>query len=33
MSQETSSGYKGKALDALVEAGCEVGDVIRIVDK
>jgi glutamyl-tRNA(Gln) amidotransferase subunit D len=33
MSQESSSGYKGKALDALVEAGCEVGDVIRITDK
>jgi glutamyl-tRNA(Gln) amidotransferase subunit D len=33
MSQESSSGYKGKALDALVEAGCEVGDVIRIADK
>jgi glutamyl-tRNA(Gln) amidotransferase subunit D len=33
MSQESSSGYKGKALDALLEAGCEVGDVIRITDK
>src|SRR4030066_293260 len=28
-----SSGYKGKALDALNEAGCEIGDVIRITDK
>src|SRR4030066_1494125 len=28
-----NSGYKGKALDALNEAGCEVGDVIRITDK
>ncbi|HJW65954.1 MAG TPA: Glu-tRNA(Gln) amidotransferase subunit GatD [Candidatus Bathyarchaeia archaeon] len=33
MSQEASSGYKGKALDALAEAGCEVGDIIRITDK
>src|SRR5512139_782141 len=33
MSQESSSGYKGKALDALVEAGCEVGDIIRITDQ
>ena len=28
-----NSGYKGKALDALNEAGCEIGDVIRITDK
>jgi glutamyl-tRNA(Gln) amidotransferase subunit D len=27
------SGYKGKALDALTEAGCEVGDIIRITDQ
>src|SRR4030065_1002119 len=28
-----NSGYKGKALDALNEAGCEIGDVIRVSDK
>src|SRR3990172_8483990 len=28
-----NSGYKGKALDALNEAGCEIGDVIRITEK
>ena len=33
MTQESSSGYKGKALDALAEAGCEVGDIIRVTDK
>jgi glutamyl-tRNA(Gln) amidotransferase subunit D len=33
MSEKESSGYKGKALDALNEAGCEIGDVIRISDK
>jgi glutamyl-tRNA(Gln) amidotransferase subunit D len=33
MSQESVSGYKSKALDALVEAECEVGDIIRISDK
>jgi glutamyl-tRNA(Gln) amidotransferase subunit D len=30
MSQESSSGYKGRAHEALVKAGCEVGDVIRV---
>ena len=30
MTQVESSGYKGKALDALKNAGCEVGDIIRI---
>jgi glutamyl-tRNA(Gln) amidotransferase subunit D len=30
MSQETSSGYKGKAHEALSKAGCEVGDIIRV---
>ena len=33
MSQEASSGYKGKALDAIMEAGCEVGDIIHITDQ
>src|SRR4030043_1253598 len=33
MSQESSSGYKGKAFAALAEAGCEVGDIIRITDE
>jgi glutamyl-tRNA(Gln) amidotransferase subunit D len=30
MTQEASSGYKGKAQDALTKAGCEIGDIIRI---
>ncbi len=33
MTQESTSGYKGKALNALTEAGCEVGDIIRITDQ
>jgi len=33
MSEEAISGYKGKASDALMEAGCQVGDIIRITDK
>src|SRR5512138_1083154 len=33
MTQESISGYRGKALDALMEAGCEIGDIIRITDK
>ncbi len=33
MSEEATSGYKGKAYDALMEAGCQVGDIIRITDK
>ncbi|HLN45298.1 MAG TPA: Glu-tRNA(Gln) amidotransferase subunit GatD [Candidatus Sulfotelmatobacter sp.] len=33
MTQESISGYKGKASDALMEAGCEIGDIIRITDK
>ncbi len=28
--EKESSGYKGKVLNALLEAGCEVGDIIRI---
>jgi glutamyl-tRNA(Gln) amidotransferase subunit D len=33
MSEEANSGYKGQALEALNEAGCEVGDIIRVVTK
>jgi glutamyl-tRNA(Gln) amidotransferase subunit D len=33
MAQESSSGYKGKALNALRQAGCEVGDIIRIASE
>jgi glutamyl-tRNA(Gln) amidotransferase subunit D len=33
MTQETSSGYKGKAHEALNKAGCEVGDIIHITSK
>jgi glutamyl-tRNA(Gln) amidotransferase subunit D len=33
MSKEESSGYKGEALNALKEAGCEVGDIIRVTSK
>jgi glutamyl-tRNA(Gln) amidotransferase subunit D len=32
MSQETNSGYKGRALKALKLAECEVGDIITITD-
>ena len=28
--QEENYGYRGKALDALKKAGCEVGDIVRI---
>src|SRR4030065_793422 len=31
MTQVESSGYKGKALDALKNAGCDIGDIIRAV--
>jgi glutamyl-tRNA(Gln) amidotransferase subunit D len=30
MSEKESSGYKGKAHEALAKAGCEVGDIIRV---
>ena len=30
MTQETGSGYRGKALGALAKASCEVGDIIRV---
>ncbi|KON31573.1 hypothetical protein AC478_02660 [miscellaneous Crenarchaeota group-1 archaeon SG8-32-3] len=30
MSKRESSGYKGEALKALINAGCQVGDVIRV---
>jgi len=30
LTQETSSGYKGKANEVLSKAGCEVGDIIRV---
>ncbi len=33
MSKEEILGYKGKAADALAEAGCQIGDIIRITDK
>ena len=33
MAQESSSSYKGKALAALRQAGCEVGDIIRIASE
>jgi glutamyl-tRNA(Gln) amidotransferase subunit D len=33
MSEVAVSGYKGRAYDALMEAGCQVGDIIRITDK
>ncbi len=33
MSQLENSGYKGTALQALKEAGCEVGDIIRVTSK
>jgi glutamyl-tRNA(Gln) amidotransferase subunit D len=31
MSKRESSGYKGEALKALTNAGCQVGDVIRVI--
>ena len=33
MNQIESSGYKGAALDALKNCGCEVGDVLKITNK
>jgi glutamyl-tRNA(Gln) amidotransferase subunit D len=33
MSEEANSGYKGEALKALTDAGCEVGDIIRVTSK
>jgi len=33
MSQETSSGYKGEARKVLDAAGCEVGDIVRVINK
>ena len=30
MGQESNSGYKGEALDALKKAGCQIGDVIHV---
>ena len=31
--QEESLGYKGKALEALKQAGCEVGDIVRVIGE
>jgi glutamyl-tRNA(Gln) amidotransferase subunit D len=33
MSQVANSGYKGEALSALTKAGCQIGDVIRVVSN
>jgi glutamyl-tRNA(Gln) amidotransferase subunit D len=33
MTEESSSGYKGKAQDALAKAGCEVGDILRVIKE
>ena len=33
MSQEANSGYKGEALSALKKAGCQVGDLIRVISN
>ena len=30
MGQESNSGYKGEALDALKKAGCQIGDVVHV---
>ena len=30
MSQDDNLGYKGKALEAIKKAGCEVGDIVRV---
>ena len=30
MNQKANSGYKGETLNALIKAGCHVGDVIRV---
>src|SRR5512136_1525094 len=33
MPQIEESGYKGKALEALKKAGCEVGDIVQVVSE